>query len=142
MGGCRSLLIYCSRSGARLLVEMAVQDLARGPGPKKTHCRTGRKQDPGKHIEACYIFLTENMAKRRSDDDYGDSCSLCFFPFNLHHSSCTQLIFFACDQRLALFFSFLSVSSYFTSSSSINDHKASSSSPLHSRAATTMCRRI
>nr|VDD10940.1 unnamed protein product [Brassica oleracea] len=32
-------------------------------------------------------------------------------------SSCTQLIFFACDQRLALFFSFLSVSSSLSVSS-------------------------
>ncbi|KAL0773232.1 hypothetical protein Bca101_038383 [Brassica carinata] len=43
--------------------------------------------------------------------------------------------------RLILLFSFRFFISFrlFTSSSSINDHKASSSSPLQSRAATTMC---
>ncbi|XP_013634636.1 PREDICTED: uncharacterized protein LOC106340303 [Brassica oleracea var. oleracea] len=54
----------------------------------------------------------------------------------------THLLRMRSKTRLILLFSFRFFISFrlFTSSSSINDHKASSSSPLHSRAATTMCR--
>ena len=56
----------------------------------------------------------------------------------------THLFCMRSKTRLLLLFSFRFFISFrlFTSSSSINDHRASSSSPLHSRASTTMCRGI
>ncbi|CAF2110637.1 unnamed protein product, partial [Brassica napus] len=77
---------------------------------------------------------------------YGHSCSLCFFPFDrqsqtlVHNSSFLHAIKDSPSSSLLFSFRFFISFRLFTFSSSINDHRASSSSPLHSRASMTMCR--
>ncbi|CAN7029813.1 unnamed protein product, partial [Brassica rapa subsp. trilocularis] len=89
---------------------------------------------------------TELNGDRVMSMAYGHSCSLCFFPFDrqsqalVHNSSFLHAIKDSPSSSLLFSFRFFISFRLFTLSSSINDHIASSSSPLHSRASTTMCR--